>query len=383
MKFQFISTMNDFPWGGSEELWSQAAVQLRQEGHEVRISVAYWPQKVKRVAYLKRLGIQVEYHFSHWPDLPALHKRVWNRISASERRRYARLRRHRPDLVILSQGYNVGGFDWVKVCRDASIRYAIIVHCNSELWWFRQLEEAIASYTFAQRIFCVSQHNLALLRIQLGETLPNAEIVRNPCNVVPGPCLSWPDAGGMWRLACVGRLDPAAKGQDLLLQVLARPEWRDRPVELNLFGTGPFEATLQRMASMLQLNNVHFRGHVSDIKKIWEHNHLLVLPSRYEGLPLALVEAMWCCRPAVVTDVGGNAELCAHGLTGFVASAATPAAYSEALERAWQHREEWAQLGHAARHRVENLIPEDPVGLFCERLKQLAATGSAAGAARL
>ena len=61
---------------------------------------------------------------------------------------------------------------------------------------------------------------------------------------------------------------------------------------------------------MLQLKNVHFRGHVNDIRAIWEQNHLLVLPSRYEGLPLALVEAMWCGRPAVVTDVGGNAELC-------------------------------------------------------------------------
>jgi glycosyltransferase involved in cell wall biosynthesis len=144
-----------------------------------------------------------------------------------------------------------------------------------------------------------------------------------------------------------------------------------------LFGTGPFEATLQRMASVLQLNNVHFRGHVSDIKEIWEHNHLLVLPSRYEGLPLALVEAMWCGRPAVVTDVGGNAELCADGITGFVAPAPTPFAWSAALDRAWQRREEWLQLGHAARSRVESVMPQDPVGQFCERLKQLAVMNSA------
>ena len=37
-------------------------------------------------------------------------------------------------------------------------------------------------------------------------------------------------------------------------------------------------------------------------------NHLLVLPSRAEGTPIALVEAMICARPAVVTDVGGNVE---------------------------------------------------------------------------
>jgi glycosyltransferase involved in cell wall biosynthesis len=89
-------------------------------------------------------------------------------------------------------------------------------------------------------------------------------------------------------------MDPAAKGQDLLLRALARPEWRERPVVLNCFGAGPDELALRRMAGMLQLNNIHFRGHVTDVRAIREQNHLLVLPSRYEGLPLVLVEAMWC-----------------------------------------------------------------------------------------
>ena len=71
---------------------------------------------------------------------------------------------------------------------------------------------------------------------------------------------------------------------------------------------------------------------------IWKENHILVLPSRYEGLPLVLVEAMWCGRPAVVTDVGGNAELCRDRQTGFVAQSATLASVAEAMERAWEAR---------------------------------------------
>jgi glycosyltransferase involved in cell wall biosynthesis len=177
-------------------------------------------------------------------------------------------------------------------------------------------------------------------------------------------------------MACVARIDPAAKGQDLLLQTLARPEWRDRPVELNFFGAGPDELGLRRMAELLQLENVHFRGHVTDIKAIWEHNHLLVLPSRYEGLPLALVEAMWCGRPAVVTDVGGNAELCVDNETGFVAPAATLSSFSHALQRAWERRKEWLHLGQAARARAENQMPKDPVTVFCERLKTCAVASS-------
>ena len=39
MRFAFVSTMADWPWGGSEELWSQTAVQLRRDGHDVQASV--------------------------------------------------------------------------------------------------------------------------------------------------------------------------------------------------------------------------------------------------------------------------------------------------------------------------------------------------------
>src|ERR1019366_2299358 len=179
---------------------------------------------------------------------------------------------------------------------------------------------------------------------------------------------AWPDPNSGFRLACVARIDPAAKGQDLLLKTLALAEWRERPIELHCFGTGPFEGSMRRMAEMLQLKNVFFRGHVSDVRTIWEQCHLLILASRYEGLPLALVEAMWCGRPALVTDVGGNAELCIDGETGFVAPSATVSSLSEALHRAWERHNEWVKMGKAARTRAERLIPKNATALFCERL---------------
>jgi glycosyltransferase involved in cell wall biosynthesis len=210
--------------------------------------------------------------------------------------------------------------------------------------------------------------------MQLGDLIQNGEVVWNPYNVSPEGIPAWPGENGKWRLACVARLDPAAKGQELLLQVLARPEWRARPVELNLFGEGPYELTLRRLVDMLQLNHVHFRGHVADIKAIWEQNHLLVLPSRYEGLPLVLVEAMWCGRPAVVTDVAGNTEVYVDNETGFVAPAPTVSLLADTLERAWNRREDWQRMGQAARARAESQIPRDPIALFAEKLRSCAAT---------
>jgi glycosyltransferase involved in cell wall biosynthesis len=139
-------------------------------------------------------------------------------------------------------------------------------------------------------------------------------------------------------------------------------------LELNLYGTGLWEKGLQRLANQLRLFNVHFRGHQEDVAGIWQDNHMLVLPSRYEGLPLALVEAMWCARPAVVTDIGGNAELCLDEQTGFVAAAPEVTLLEQTLERAWTRRHEWEALGKSSRRRVEQLVPTDPIQEFCSHL---------------
>jgi glycosyltransferase involved in cell wall biosynthesis len=126
---------------------------------------------------------------------------------------------------------------------------------------------------------------------------------------------------------------------------------------------------------MLELNNVHFRGYVDDVGAIWERNHLMVQPSRYEGVPMTVIESMWCRRPAVVTDVGRTAELYIDGETGFVASAPTVSSLAYALERAWDHRKDWQCMGLAARARAESHIPRDPIAEFAEKLKSCAGPG--------
>ena len=374
MKYAFISTLDTAKWGGSEELWSRSATQLKKAGHEIFASLGYWARESEKAMDLARQGIELEFRI---PETWGGARRILKKLTRNKEKKFARLQRFRPDLAVISQAYNGGGFDWAKWCRNAGIPYVIIVQCNSDLWWFheRDVSEAVTSYREASRVYCVSRANLELLRLQVSEPLPNAEVVWNPYNVSPENPPSWPEEDEKWRMACVARLEPCAKGQDLLIQTLARPEWRDRPIEVNLFGAGPYELNLRRMVKMLNLKNVAFQGHVDDVRAIWERNHLLALPSRYEGLPLALVEAMWCGRPAIVTDVGGNAELCVDGETGFVAEAATLLSFNKTLNRAWEKRSEWATMGKEARARAEEIVPRDTVSSFCERLQKCVAMG--------
>ncbi|MGA8740926.1 MAG: glycosyltransferase family 4 protein [Terracidiphilus sp.] len=378
MRFAIISTMQDWPWGGSEELWSRSASQLRHDCHDVYISITHWPENDDRVRGFQERGITVE---SRPRFQPGRARRMWHKVSHALSS-FDRLRQFAPDLVLISQGHNAGGFAWAAACRASGIPYAILVNCNSDHWWFADSDfaDAVSSYTQARKVFCVSRHNLDLLRFQLGESLPNACIVWNSYNVDPDTFPAWPENQPYWHLANVARLEPAAKGQDILLRIFAQPKWRERPVWLNLYGSGPYESELRRIAESLSVDHVTFRGHISDIRSIWQENHLLVLPSRYEGLPLALVEAMWCARAATVTDVGGNAELCLDSQTGFVASAANTAAFEDALERAWQYRDDWREMGLKARASAEKRIPRDPITLFCEKLMSCVAAPSVADA---
>jgi glycosyltransferase involved in cell wall biosynthesis len=116
---------------------------------------------------------------------------------------------------------------------------------------------------------------------------------------------------------------------------------------------------------------VRFGGFVPDVHRIWADYHALVLPSRYEGLPISLVEAMLCGRPSIVTNVSGNPELLEDNVTGFVAAAPTAALLDEAMERAWTRRAEWPAMGVAAAEQVRRRVPPDPAAVFADQLLEL------------
>src|SRR5262249_55148892 len=139
-------------------------------------------------------------------------------------------------------------------------------------------------YEGASAAYFVSQANLELSRWQFCSPLLNAKVVRNPFNVRYDVNVPWPEGSGdELALAFVGRLDIISKGLDLLLQALDRVHWRERKVRVSLFGNGPHERGLRRMATALKLENISFPGPTDDIEKIWSEHHALVLPSRFEG----------------------------------------------------------------------------------------------------
>ena len=339
------------------------------------MSVYDWPQRPSQVQALLDQGVEADFRALKLPAAKRLLEKFLKRRKPTPipRESMAWLENQSPDLVVISQGGPWDGLGWMRACRGLGLKYCPIVHANSEIWWpvDEWRENIVAGLPAAARMFFVSKANRRLMELQSGFPLENAEIVINPCNVSVERAVPWPD-DSVTRLACVGRVDPQAKGQDLLLQVLAMPKWRERPIELNIYGGGPCLKSLEALKEMHGLTNVIFAGHESDVERIWARNHALVLPSRFEGLPLVIVEAMLCGRPVITTDIAGNAEYLEEGATGFIAHAPTVALLDDAMERAWSRRSEWLNIGLAARESISGKLPKDPIDTFAKRLMEIA-----------
>jgi len=194
----------------------------------------------------------------------------------------------------------------------------------------------------------------------LAARLSNAKVVRNPVNLASLDPIEWPNSEAV-RLACVARLSAAAKGHDILLEVLGRHHWRERDYHLSLYGAGPDEAYLRDLATYHGLSErVSFIRHTDDIRRLWQENHALVMPSRLEGMPLAAVEAMICARPVIATAVAGIPEWVQDERSGFLAAAPTPELFGQALERAWTRRTEWQAIGRNGRNDALRLYDPTP-----------------------
>jgi glycosyltransferase involved in cell wall biosynthesis len=107
---------------------------------------------------------------------------------------------------------------------------------------------------------------------------------------------------------------------------------------------------------------------------MWRRHHGLILPSRNEGLPLAIVEAMFCARLCIVTDVADNAAFLENGVNGFIAEAPVVRCLERTIEEAWQSKDRWQAMGLNARQTILDQFPKNPVKDFCEELLDCANT---------
>jgi colanic acid/amylovoran biosynthesis glycosyltransferase len=137
------------------------------------------------------------------------------------------------------------------------------------------------------------------------------------------------------QLVCVGRLC-VEKGQDTLVQAIAKLVERRVPVALDLVGDGPLRERIEGLVKELRLEkHVSLSGWASSavVFDKFRAARAMVLPSTSEGLPVVIMEALALGRPVVTTYIAGIPELIRDGQEGFLIPAGDVRTLVAALER--------------------------------------------------
>ncbi|MDY6913650.1 MAG: glycosyltransferase [Planctomycetota bacterium] len=153
-------------------------------------------------------------------------------------------------------------------------------------------------------------------------------------------------------LAAVGRLD-RQKGTDVLLAAMEQLTARKWGGKLVLAGDGPERRIVENFIAHTDCGKkVRLLGFVDDVQGLLSAADIFVMPSRWEGWPLALAEAMAAQLPIVASDAPGICDVLVDGQTGLMVLPEDAAALAKAIERLAGDAELRTRLAQAARREV-------------------------------
>lgn len=149
----------------------------------------------------------------------------------------------------------------------------------------------------------------------------------------------------------VGRLN-VMKGHRYLVEAVPELAGRFPDLAVVVLGTGHLDEALRRQAEDLGVSDrVHLLGHRPEARMLLDAADVFALPSRHEGLPLALLEAMDAGLPVVATRIIGSDEVVVDGETGLLVRPRDPAALATALGRLLADPAARQRYGRAGRQR--------------------------------
>lgn len=171
-------------------------------------------------------------------------------------------------------------------------------------------------------------------------------------------------------LVAVGRLN-AQKGFDVLLQALQQLHHEDG-VRLLIVGGGEEHEALTRQSTALGLSKrVRITGWTDRVRDFLSRGDICVLPSRSEGFPLAVVEAMLAGLPVVASGVGGVPEAVCDGESGLLVPKDDPERLAEALQELIDDPQLRVRMGRRGRHHATQFTDEQMAGRYLELWRQL------------
>ena len=350
MRVLFWSTLF-WPYiGGSEYFGAKLVSALRERGYELIVLTSH-----------DYLDLPDE---THYRGIPIYRLPLLQALRDSDASRFIEIcqkvkklkQTFKPDLIQLNGVNSTTVFHLRTVDAQPA---ATLVRVNQELLPHQHLgPETIFSQTLrsARWTTCVSSAVLKHATRLVPEIARRSSVIYNGLEI---PSFSpTPLSFEAPRLMCVGRLVPA-KGFDLALVALASIIERYPNIRMVIAGDGPDRPQLERQTSQLGLSDVvEFLGLVEPEKVLALINRatLVLIPSRYEGLPTVALQAALMARPIVATRVGGLSEAVIDQQTGLLVESGDSHSLAEAIAFLLSNPQGAIEMGRAGRKRAQRLF---------------------------
>ena len=289
-----------------------------------------------------------------------------------------------PDVVHVHAGIGWEGHAAARAAREAGVRAVIRTEHLPDL--IRKADERDAYATGiadVHRIVCVSA-GVAASHRNAGAPSDRMRVVRN--GIVPVPPTRGPDhhradlgiPADALLAVTIGRLT-AQKGYDTLLDAIPSVLERVPSARFVWIGDGPLREDLEDAIAAAGLGDiVRMVASSDDVPGLLAAADLLVLASRFEGLPLVALEAMAAGRAVVGTRVIGLEEAVVDGVTGLLVPPDDPAALADAVAYALEDADRRAAWGAAgrdlqAREFTAHRMAQETAAVYAEALALRAA----------
>jgi glycosyltransferase involved in cell wall biosynthesis len=153
-------------------------------------------------------------------------------------------------------------------------------------------------------------------------------------------------------LVCTSRL-VQEKGVDILIRAVSRVLRQGVLCKCVILGDGPLKDQLQHKVNSEGVwDYVFLEGFQPDVRPYLQAASAFILTSHQEGLPIAVLEAMACGVPCIVTNVGGSAEAVQNQATGLIIAPGSSEAAADAILYLATNPDRCAEMGSKARQRV-------------------------------
>jgi glycosyltransferase involved in cell wall biosynthesis len=238
---------------------------------------------------------------------------------------------------------------------------------------YPERRSAYTNYLYNRRVDGVVAISQSIAKLLIAAGVDGKKLRVIPDGIDTGPFSDVPSVprssqcmDGVTVVGCIGILEER-KGHRFLLAAAARLKAKGLRLRYRIAGAGSLRRRLEQEAASLGLNDdVEFLGFVHDTPAFLAGIDLFVMPSLFEGLGVAVLEAMAAGKPVIASRVGGLAESVVDDVTGLLVRPCDDAQLAEAIEKLHREPARAAALGRDGRERAQRQFSLERMALANE-----------------